>query len=132
MKSWLPLGLVAVGLAVTSGCVVEADHHGAGDSTLRIDWTIDGTSDPAACDDTGAAYAYVLVESPHATEYEDELPCDEFGVDVILPGGSYSVTVVLRDSRDRDITEAAEAPPRDLFDGDDDHVVLDFPEDSFL
>jgi hypothetical protein len=128
MKTWLSLAL----LAWTSTACVTVDHHGSGDSTLTVDWSIDGDSDPAVCDDNDVRYAEVTVED-HAgytnTFTED---CDRFGVDIDVPAGRYWVSVVLLDNGEHAVTSEVDTDSIVLGDNDSDSVHVDFGNDSFF
>jgi hypothetical protein len=128
MKTWLSLALVAW---TSSACVV-ADRHGEGDSTLTVDWTIDGDDDPALCDESDARYAEVTVESHDGYSNTFTEDCDRFGVDIDVPAGRYFVTVVLLDRDERDVTPAVDTDEVDLAHDDSDSVHVDFGADSFF
>jgi hypothetical protein len=103
------------------------------DAELSVDWTIDDSTDPLACDDNGVAYTYVLIEDDVGTVDEVEVDCGAFEyVSPPVPSGQYWATVVLRDERHRDLTEAAMSDRHDLPPGASGSVSVDFPLDSFL
>src|SRR4029077_17326791 len=91
-------------IAWTSSACVVVDHHGDSDSTLTVEWTIDGTDDPEQCDASGARYAEVTVESHGGYTNTFTEDCDRFGVDIDVPAGRYWVTVVLLDRNEHDRT----------------------------
>lgn len=129
MKKLLGLALIAWSV---SACVVH-DHHGSGDSTVTVDWTIDGSDDPRACDDNDARYAEVTIDSldtPYTDVFTED--CDRFGVDIDVPEGGYHVSVVLLDQGRHVITSTVDTDPIDLGYDDSDTVHVDFPDDSFL
>jgi hypothetical protein len=103
------------------------------DAELGVDWSIDGSTDPLACDDNGVAYAYILIEDDVGTVDEVEVDCDAFEyVSPPMPPGLYWATVALRDERHRDLTEAAMSDRHDLPPGASDSVSVEFPLDSFV
>jgi hypothetical protein len=134
MKSLIPLLAALSGLALP-GCFVGVDHdHGgayADDALFTVEWSIDGSTDPDACLDFDAAYAYVTVESRYGTEADQTVPCERFSYDFYLPPGRYWVTVALQDRDRRDVTSVIETDSYSLAEGDSNYVVADFPPDSF-
>lgn len=133
MRSWIPL-LGTLAFLVMPGCVVAVDHDGPGfgDALFTVEWTVDGSTQPAACWDFGAEYAYVTVESRYGVEDYRTLSCERFGYDFYLPPGRYWVTIVLQDRHHDDITAIVETGSRTLYAGESDYVVIDFPGDSFF
>ena len=142
MNRSICLGCVLLALA---GCEVSAgrdDYYdesvppgrvGGGDAALSVDWTIEGSTDPLACDDFGVDHADVIIEDDEGVVDEVEVPCEAFRYDTrALPPGRYSASVVLRDARGRDLTDIAESDARVLQPGDSAHVSFDFPEELFL
>jgi hypothetical protein len=114
-----------------SGCMVDVDHPGHYyDAVFTVEWSVDGTTDPAECARSGARYAYVRVESRYGVEDEHEVPCEDFGTAFTLPPGRYWVHAVLLDRRHAERTESVETDSQYVDDGD--YVVIDFPADSFL
>jgi hypothetical protein len=128
MKKLLGLALVAWS---ASACVVH-DHRGSGDSTLTVEWTIDGSDDPRACDDNDARYAEVTVDSLDDGQSDVFMEdCDRFGTDIDVPEGRYHVSVVLLDPGEHVITSTVDTDTIDLGYHDSDTVHVDFPNDSF-
>lgn len=128
MWKWAGLALSAW---MFSGCVV-VDHHGDGDATLSVEWSIAGSDDPDECAASDVRYAYVMVESRSSTVDEFEVRCDEGITEIHLDPGTYWVTVVLRDRAGDDRTTAVESNRVTLYGHDDVTVHVDFPDDSFL
>jgi hypothetical protein len=128
MKTLLGLALIAWS---SSACVV-VDHRGDGDSTLTVDWTIDGSDDPRACDDNDARYAEVTVDSRDGYSNVFEEDCDRFGVDIDVPAGRYDVSVVLLDRGEHVITSTVDTDTISLGHNDSDAVHVDFGDDSFF
>jgi hypothetical protein len=102
------------------------------DSTITVEWTIDGSQSSGACADYRVDYAHVSIDNPDGFFYEDDIPCEDFGVDIDLPADTYWVTVQLFDSRDVPATRTARTDGRPVRPGRVDNVVLEFPDDSFL
>ena len=130
MKSWIPL-LAALSVTALSGCFVGVDDH-HDDAIFTVEWTVDRSTSRVACLDFGADSAYVTIESRFGTEDSLTLPCEAFGHDFILLPGRYWATVQLLDRRGREITSVVETDEYDLYAGDGEYVVADFPPDSFL
>jgi hypothetical protein len=143
------LALLGCAALVVSGCEVSAadgrsDYpdselpagRGApagGDAEFSVDWTIEGSHDPGACDDYEVDHASIVVEDDVGVVDEVDMPCEAFAYDAPpLPSGHYSATIVLRDARDRDVTDVADTDARVLQPGDRAYVTIDFTEDMFL
>jgi hypothetical protein len=122
---------VALSAWLFSGCVV-VDHHGSGDATLTVEWSIAGSDDPDECSASDVRYAHIIVESRSHTVDEFEARCDDGVAHVDLDPGTYWVTVVLRDRGGDDRTTAVESDRVTLYGHDDVTVHVDFPDDSFL
>jgi hypothetical protein len=130
MKSWIPLLTAVAGIALP-GCFVGVDHDHQDDAVFTVEWSIDGATDGADCDYYGAAYADVTVESRYGTEDYAVVPCDRFQHDFYLAPGRYWVTVTMLDSHDDEVSTPVRTDSYDLFEGDSEYVVADFPPDSF-
>jgi len=129
MKSWIPLLTAVAGLALP-GCFVGVDHD-HGDGVFTVEWSIDGATHGSDCDYFGAAYVDVTLESRYGTEDYAVVECDRFGYDFHAPPGRYWVTVTMMDDHDRDVSTTIRTDSYDLFEGDSEYVVADFPPDSF-
>ena len=130
MKSWIPLLMAFVGLALLPGCFVGIDHHSGGGSVFTVEWTIDGATHGSDCDYYGARSVYITVESHHGTVDDATVSCDRFGYDFDVPPGIYWVTVTMLDSHDNDVSTTIRTDDYDLR-GDDGYISADFPPDSF-
>lgn len=132
MKSLFTLLVALSGIAL-SGCFVGVEDHGHPDDAIfTVEWRIAGSSSRAACLDFGADWAYVTVESRFGTEDSATVPCEDFGYDFYLLPGTYWVTVQLLDRREREITSVIETDEYDLYAGNGEFVVADFPPSSFF
>lgn len=133
MKHGISLLAALLGTAL-SGCFVgiEDRHHPHDDDVLfTVEWRIDRSTSPAACFDFGVDSAYVTIESRFGTEDSVTVDCEKFGWDFYLPPGTYWATVQLLDRRGREITSVVETYEYDLYAGESEYVVADFPPDSF-
>lgn len=142
------LALFGCAVLVLSGCEVSTDDGRAdypdrevpagprasgGGADFSVDWTIDGSDDPAACDDYDVDHASIVIEDDVGVVDEVDVPCEAFTYDApALPSGRYSASVVLRDARDQDVTETEDTDARVLQPGDSAYVTIDFTEDMFL
>jgi hypothetical protein len=133
MKSLLAALLVVVSGTALTGCVVGVDDRRSydDDALFTVEWTIAGSSRGIACDDFGAYDAYVTIESRFGTEDSTTVACDRFGVDFYLLPGTYWATVQMLDRGGREISTVLETDEYDLYAGDAEYVVADFPPDSF-
>lgn len=133
MKSLIPLLAALMGTAL-SGCFVGVDDRGGrdDDAIFTVEWRVDRSTSRAACLDFGADAAYVTIESRFGTEDSVTVPCEDFGHDFYLLPGSYWATVQMLDRGGREITSVVETDEYDLYAGDAEFVVADFPPDSFL
>jgi hypothetical protein len=127
------LGLLVLGLLGCSGCIVAADHPGyGGGATLTVDWTVDGTTDPAQCRQGDAASFDLIVETRAGDlvgEFEGN--CEDFETSVDLPPGRYQASAVMLDSRGDDRTTQVDLEPFTLYGGDELILDVDFPARSF-
>lgn len=129
--------LVLFGLVPASGCAVESDQPETvvvtGSSTLTVTWTVDGTSDPGACDAEGADTIDVVVESASGALMSEVVDDCRAGIThVSLPPGDYRADAALLDSAGHEITTRVDLGPMTLFGSDDLVVDADFPPDSFF
>ena len=104
-----------------------------GEAGLSVEWTIDGATDPRACDDFDVARAYVTIEDDGGLVDEADVDCGAFGYDSPpVPPGIYWATVELRDAAGRALTDAAESDETDVRPGGSSYLSVDFSESSFL
>jgi hypothetical protein len=126
--------LLALSLLGCSACVVEPSHsHLHAVSTLTVDWTVDGTTDPAQCRQGNAPTLAITLETDLGHHVDDFFPdCEQFETTIELDPGSYQLSAVLLDDHGDDRTTAVLVPPFDVFEGEDHEVDIDFPADAFL
>ena len=126
---------VIVAFAALSGCVVDDSTPVAvaGDGMLTVEFTVDGTSDPAECTFQGADSIDVVVTTPNGavvTEVTDD--CRNATTSIDLPPGSYYADAVLLDHAGHTITTTVDLGGFHIY-GDVELVVhADFPPDSFF
>lgn len=136
MNQAVLLGLACC--ALLPACIVEADP-GPGPApvasrsgSLVLDWTIDGTKNPDACDQSDAAMLDVTVTTRlGAPVGEFQESCRAFTTAVDLPAGDYSAEAVLLDGSGRDRTTAVQLGTFTLYGDDQLSVPVDFPPSSF-
>lgn len=132
---WLratPLALaLALGLA---GCEVHAyadDDAYYDEGSLSIDWTLDDTYDPRACDDYDAYdLELILYDARGGVASRLTRPCDDFGVSIDLLDGVYSLDATLVDRGGHDVTTTLALDDIDVYAGEDTPISIDFPQDS--
>lgn len=132
---WLratPLALaLALGLA---GCEVHAygdDDYYEDEGSLSLDWTLDDTDDPRACDDYEAYdLELIIYDDRGGVASRISPPCDEFGVSIDLLDGVYSLDATLVDRSGRDVSTTLKLDDIDVYAGEDTPISLDFPQDS--
>ena len=121
--------------ASLSGCFISADSGPpppASVGTLTFDWTVAGTTDPAACDSFEVDGMDLIVYDDRGAQVtEVTAPCDAFSVSVDLDEGTYSVDAMLTD---RGLAGSATETLANLdVIGDTELVAnVDFPPVAFL
>jgi len=126
--------LLAALLLGAAGCEVHTqdDDYTTGDEgSLTIDWTLDRTDDPAACDDYDARRLEIIV-------YDDrdrvvttvEPPCDAFEASIDLLDGVYGVDATLLDRSGGDVSTTLSLDDIDVYADEDTPVSIDFPQSS--
>lgn len=128
-----------VALAALQGCVfdVDDDHddaHAIGyyEGGLVVDWTVENTKDPLACDANFAAEIAIDLTSisgrPIETFYAS---CDAFRHTILLEEGEYAGFAVLLDDTDAEITTAVDLGGFDIIADRDTVIPINFPARSF-
>jgi hypothetical protein len=126
-----PARLTLLSLLIFPGCVVHTDHAHRG--TLTLDWTVDGTDDPAQCRQGDVDRFSVHVETSDGAFADDyDAPCEAFSISIDLPADDYHADAVLIDSRGRDATTTVPTDDFRVHSGEEVVLDLDFPADSFL
>jgi hypothetical protein len=118
------------GLAA-SGCIFVSDDDPPR-GTLVIDWTVDGTKDPAECRFSDSDQLDVVISTfsgAFVAEYQQD--CEAFETSIRLPPGSYVSDAVLLDFAGFDRTTAVTSSV-EIFSGDVVVVPIDFPASSFF
>jgi hypothetical protein len=132
---WLQAAPLFAALALgATGCEV----HTHGDSyvsedegTLAIDWTLDDSFDPRACDDFAAReLELVIYDDRDGVVDRFQAPCDDFSAAVDLLDGVYSIDATLLDRLGDDVTTTVSIDGIDVYAGDETPVHIDFPLDS--
>jgi hypothetical protein len=133
---WLqtaPLGLVlALSLA---GCEVRAysdrDDYYEDEGSLSIDWTLDDTRDPRACDDYDAYDLELILYDDRGSVASRLSPaCDDFGLTIDLLDGVYSLDATLVDRSGHSVSTTLKLDDIDVYAGEDTPISIDFPQDS--
>src|SRR5689334_1623539 len=84
------------GCSVSAGVGVTAAPPA--DGSVTVDWSIEGTKDPNACDAIGATTLELAISraGDRTIDVFDD-PCDAFASSVTLAPGDYSATAILLD-----------------------------------
>jgi hypothetical protein len=129
---WLQASLVALALGA-AGCEVHTRDSYVGDDegTLAIDWTLDDSFDPRACDDFEARDLELVIydDRDHVVD-RISVACDDFSADIDLLDGVYSIDATLIARSGDDVTTTVSVDNIDVYAGDDTPVHIDFPLDS--
>jgi hypothetical protein len=99
---------------------------------LIVDWTIEGSKDPALCDLSGAEAISIelhTTDGAYAGTYEQD--CDVFGTSIGLYPDRYEGDAVLIDAGGTARTTPVFLAPFRIYGGDELIVPIDFPSDSF-
>jgi hypothetical protein len=123
-----------VALTGTSGCFVEADSDGPvrARGELVVDWTIDGTKDPAQCAQGDVDVVDIILLTPGGAplgEYQQD--CAAFATSIRLDEGDYAADVVLLDPSGAERTTRISVRPFSIYGGDQLDIPVDFPASSF-
>ncbi|HVW27328.1 MAG TPA: hypothetical protein VHC69_18315 [Polyangiaceae bacterium] len=126
-------------LLLASACGDGGSHFGggttevvtAGQGTLVVDWTIDGSKDPGECQQGAATALDVTVQSSSGESHEYQADCDAFSTSIDLPPDSYTATAVLIDGAGDDRTTPIDIDTFHVHDGEVFTTPIDFPAGSF-
>jgi hypothetical protein len=100
--------------------------------TLIVDWTVDGTKDPAECRATGADAIDITVQTTSGAQVgEFQEACDSFATSIDLAADDYTADAVLIDAGGADRTTSVPINPFTIVGDDELTVPIDFPADSF-
>jgi hypothetical protein len=120
------------------GCMVPvADHHGPtvfdNTGTLSLDWTVDNSHEPVACDDFGADSIELIVYDRRGDEAAHiEQNCDDFGSSVDLPEDVYSLDATLLDRHGQATTTTVALDDIYIYASEETVIPMDFPNSSLL
>jgi hypothetical protein len=121
--------LSCAGCSVEAGISVPEPARG----TLTVDWSVDGSQDPLACDDFGAFDFELIVYDDAGRPFTTTTaPCEDFIITVELPEGYYSADATLIDPAAKAVTVTKPIDDIDVIAGDDLTIEIDFPPSSFL
>ena len=135
-------GLCLVSSVLATGCTTTTGDGGQTvvvqpnaplQSTLTVDWTIDGATDPASCTQSGSDVIEISVEDPNGNEVGAfQQSCSTFATSITLQAGSYSAYAVLLDTGNNPRTTHVQIAPVTLHGNDELHIPVDFPANSFF
>jgi hypothetical protein len=132
---WLPASPLFVALLLgATGCEVhthDSSYAADDEGTLAVDWTLDDSFDPRACDDFRATDLELVIydDRDHVVD-RFRAPCDDFSADIDLLDGVYSIDATLLDRSSEDATTTVSVDGLDVYAGEDTPVHIDFPLDS--
>jgi hypothetical protein len=137
-QAWLTYPTAALLALCAAGCEIhtyDSDGHyvsGPYDGTLTIDWSLDDSFDPDACDDYDARYIELAIY-----EGRDEVAllqprCDDFEISIDLPDGEYSLDATLLDRSERAVSTTLSLDDIDVYEDLETPISIDFPLDSQL
>lgn len=121
-----------------SGCFVSTSNEPvdttplAGEGTLVIDWTINGSTDPNQCNQASASKLEIIVVPDVGRSSTFSQDCDLFGASIPLDPGVYSASALLVDSSGDARTTTVDIDPFTIRGDDELHTPIDFPASSFF
>lgn len=129
------------GLALTavlaSGCVIDADSPSQV-GTLTVLWTVDNTTDPAACDFyardpfLGMDFEFLIYDVSDILVAEAQADCADFGLSLRLDRGLYNATATMVDPITDDALSTSLPLDRvEIFRRTETTLDIDFPPSSF-
>jgi len=129
-------GMLALALPA-AGCFVTTDVEPAPPSSfsgaLTVNYTIEGSTDPALCSTYGAADVELVVYTGRgAYVTERQAPCSDFWIGVSLDPGLYSADITLVDVGDRAVSVTKPLYSIDVVEDTELVIDVDFPPDSML
>jgi hypothetical protein len=131
---WLQASPLLIALAIGApGCEVHTggSSYAGDDGSLTIDWTLDDTDDPFACDDYGARTLEIIIYDEYeSVESTIRPPCDSFEASIDLLDGVYSIDATLLDRSGTDVSTTLSIGDIDVYAGEDTPISIDFPQDS--
>lgn len=131
-RRWLQLSPLVIAIAIgASGCEVHTggSYHDD-EGSLTLDWTLDDTDDPGACDDYEARSLEIIIYEGGSVASDIHPRCDDFEAEIYLPDGVYSIDATLLDGSGRDVSTTLSLDDIDVYASEDTPISLDFPQDS--
>ncbi len=136
---FLPI-LVILVILVFAGCSIQASPSASPsyvpqpvvDGTLTVDWSINGSKDPNACNQSAVSAVRVVVTTRSgAPAGTFEQGCATFATSIRLPQGEYNADALLLDSAGHARTTAVAIRPFTILGNDELKTPIDFPASSF-
>ena len=135
-QAWLTYPTAALLALCAAGCEVHTYSSGYQggpyDGTLTIDWSLDDSFDPDACDDYDARYTELILYDGRDEVAHVQTRCEDFDVSIDLPDGVYSLDATLLDHDDRPVTTSLALDDIDVYEDDETRISIDFPLASRL
>jgi len=123
--------------ALTSGCIVDVDSAPPSAGTLTAVWTIDNSTDPAACqfyarDPNIGLNFELLVYERRVLVAEVKADCAAFNTSLRLRRGTYDATATMVDPiTDAAVSTTLPMPAIEIFRETETTVDINFPPESF-
>lgn len=133
---WLQASPLLAALALgAAGCEIHTadddDGYSRGRGLLIVDWTLDETDDPRACDDYDARSLEIIIYDDRDNAVDTIEPaCDEFEASISLPDGVYGVDATLLDRSGADVSTTLSIDDIDVYGGEDTPVSIEFGQNS--
>jgi hypothetical protein len=127
-------GSLALALLALSGACGSSNPPAPLPGRVLLDWTIDGTKDPARCAASGAATLQVsLVATSGAVAGNFVQDCAAFAttIDNVVPD-NYTGSARLLDPAGNPRTTSVSLAPFDVIGNDTVTIAIDFPANSFF
>jgi len=129
-KLLAPIALAAL-LGAAPGCIIVHEDPEPATGTLTVRWSIEGTTDPAACGWHRVAWAQIVISAPDGEVEASLTPaCSVFATSVGLYPGRHRLAVTMLDSYGRSVSTTVNAPV-DVWMDHTSTVITEFPATSF-
>jgi len=136
IRSILLASIAALAMACSGSgdATVESSNPNLPDGHLTLRWTISGSTDPTACDDSGSTVIDISVTDPNdGSEIAGfQQDCGAFETDIALAPGSYAASARLVDANGKATTTDVPVAPFTLNGNDTLVQDVDFPTNSFF
>lgn len=140
---WKQLFTIGALAACAAGCTVQSndptpvvvtnDPTVPAQGTLTMEWTISGSTDPSRCNQSVVNSFQITIEFENgASAGTYQQACGTFATSIPLAAGRYRAQAELVDAAGQPRTTSIDVVPFTIVGGDELHVPVDFPADSFF